>query len=524
GLGIKTCVGTEAPLNVPDVVKERLQQAGKDPNDPKVVQTLYEGMFLRIKRTFPIDYYWVWGYEGQIKENAFRDDFLCAVKAAKQVDAPFGLGISGWGWIASNFPRLDEAFPRDVAFSCISGSVGRDFLSDNFKQLDNRQKWAIPWFEDDGGMISPQLHVGRMRRDAVDAEAYGCNGLMGLHWRTRILAPNISALAKAGWTHSGWDRPVEQADKKYEEKRPRSLPAGDFYRDWATAEFGKNVAGTTAEIFTRLDGKFPRASSWNRGPGAIVINNQPWSKVKPNYTFVTEMETLRGDVKGAGNLERFDYWLNTFRFARETARLACARGHMDRIMKQVNAEKDPAAAKTLAREQALPAKIDMIQAAGDMVRALLAAMNNSSEMGTLANIEQQSFLRCQYLNVYDKALAKILDRDLPTEALPPAVYAGEPRLIVPEKRTELALGEALTLKVIVLDNAKAKSGALYWREMGCGKYRQIDLKHKARAVYSVTIPSARADMEYYIKAETAGGKALVWPATAPRLNHTVIVN
>ena len=46
-------------------------------------------------------------------------------------------------------------------------------------------------------------------------------------------------------------------------------------------------------------------------------------------------------------------------------------------MKQVNAEKDPAAQKTLAREQALPAKIDMIQAAGDMVRALLAAMVKS---------------------------------------------------------------------------------------------------------------------------------------------------
>jgi len=155
---------------------------------------------------------------------------------------------------------------------------------------------------------------------------------------------------------------------------------------------------------------------------------------------------------------------------------------------------------------------------------LLAAMNNSSEMGTLVNIEQQSFLRCQYLNVHDKALAKILGRDLPAEALPSAVYAGEPRLIVPEKRTELAQGETLTLKVIVLDKAKAKSGALYWRELGRGEYRQIDLKHKARAVYSVTIPSARADMEYYIKAETAGGKALVWPATAPLLNHTVIVN
>ena len=118
----------------------------------------------------------------------------------------------------------------------------------------------------------------------------------------------------------------------------------------------------------------------------------------------------------------------------------------------------------------------------------------------------------------------MLGPDLPVRALPPKTYAGEPRLIVPEKRTELREGEALTLKVIVLDNAKAKSGALYWRELGRGKYRKIDLEHKGRAVYDVTLPSARADIEYYIQAETAGGKALVWPATAPLLNHTVIVN
>ena len=71
---------------------------------------------MRIKRSFPIDYYWIWGHEGKIKENAFRNDFLSAVKAAEKVDAPFGLGICGWGWIASNFPRLDTAFPKDVAF------------------------------------------------------------------------------------------------------------------------------------------------------------------------------------------------------------------------------------------------------------------------------------------------------------------------------------------------------------------------------------------------------------------------
>ncbi|MBN2375387.1 MAG: hypothetical protein JXD22_03230 [Sedimentisphaerales bacterium] len=668
-MGITTCVGTEAPLNVPEVVKKRLEELGKDPKNPKVIQELYEGMFLRIKRSFPLDYYWIWGHEGEIRENAFRDDFLAALKASRKVEAPFGLGICGWGWIANNFPRLDEAFPKEVAFSCINMSTGQSFVSKNFKQLSDREKWAIPWFEDDPGMISPQLFVGRMRKDAVDARDYGCNGLMGLHWRTRILAPNISALAQAGWSHNGWDKPTEEpkqdntvivsggksaaylnhpiADTEddivyqqvrydldgyqfmlpdgdykvtlkfcevaYEEsgkrvfgvklqdktvidkldvfekvgqykaldytydnikvnngrldigftriieypciaaiaiegkdasikincggdkfkdyqvdaqpEQPiRHLPAGDFYRDWAKAEFGPEVSEEVADIFTKLDGRFPRASNWNRGPGVIVVHREPWNKIEPNYEFVDKMASLRDRVKGAGNLERFDYWLNTFRFGKSTAKLTCARGQLDAVMEQVNSDKNPEIQKKLTAEKALPAKKAVIESAGEMVQDLLAALNNSSELGTLVNIEQQSFLRCRYLDAHDAALSKALGHDLPADVLPPKSYAGEPRLIVPARRSHLHKGEQLTIKVIILDNEFAKSASLYWRQMGEGDYQKIDLTHKARAVYIVTLPPATGDaIEYYIQATTAGGKSLVWPASAPDINYTLVV-
>ena len=56
----------------------------------------------------------------------------------------------------------------------------------------------------------PQLWAGRMRCDAADALQYGCTGLMGIHWRTRILAPNVSALAKAAWDQTGWNKDAEE--------------------------------------------------------------------------------------------------------------------------------------------------------------------------------------------------------------------------------------------------------------------------------------------------------------------------
>ena len=39
----------------------------------------------------------------------------------------------------------------------------------------------------------------------------------------------------------------------------------------------------------------------------------------------------------------------------------------------------------------------------------------------------------------------------------------------------------------------------------------------------VNLPEAGEDIEYYIKVKTAARKKLVWPATAPELNQTVVV-
>ena len=100
---------------------------------------------------------------------------------------------------------FDNVLPKNMPMSCISRQVGNSPVEPGFAEVEGRPKWAIPWMEDDPGMILPQLWVGRMRRDAADALAYGCTGLMGIHWRTRILGPNVSALAEAAWDQSGWN-------------------------------------------------------------------------------------------------------------------------------------------------------------------------------------------------------------------------------------------------------------------------------------------------------------------------------
>ena len=438
----------------------------------------------------------------------------------RETGAPFGLGICGWGWITGNFPALDKALPKDVVFSAISMSVGNSPVSTNFALLGDRRRWAIPWFEDDGGLTSPQLWVGRVRKDAADAHRYGCAGLMGLHWRTRIMGPNISALAQAGWDQTGWNCPGTSTSRDGE---ARFLPVADFYADWARAEFGPAVAGRAAEIFSRIDGHFPRASTWANGPGVVAINRHPWAEIAHEHAFVDELAALRPQVRGPGNLERFDWWLNTLRFNRAMARLGCARAALDSLMERIGKEPDSAVRAALVREQALPQRRELVTLLADLYGYLLATLHNSSELGALANLEQQSMLRTKLITRHDAKLQELLGAPLPADTKPWPDYRGPARLLVLTARGSQRMGESLPLRLIALDRQMVKSVVIHLRPLGGGEWKTIPAAHLARAVYEAKLPAAGEDFEYYAIAATAAGQKLVWPATAPEMNQTVVI-
>jgi hypothetical protein len=212
-LGVRTVVGTETPLTVPAAVRARLIKAGRNPADPTVIRELYKGIFGRIAKAYPVDFYWFWTNENWTWSDAdaaavkaVATDLGMAVEAANEVHPPFSLATCGWVLgPPSRRTLFDEILPKSVAVSCINREVGKAPVDRGFASVEGRSKWAIPWLEDDPSLTSPQLWAGRMRRDAVDAREYGCDGLLGIHWRTRILSPNVRALAAAAWDQ-GWNK------------------------------------------------------------------------------------------------------------------------------------------------------------------------------------------------------------------------------------------------------------------------------------------------------------------------------
>ncbi len=708
GLGVKIALGTETPLHIPQSVEARLREKGLDPTSQETRQAVYEGMFTRIARAYPIDYYWLWTPESwtwgagasQPQIDAVVADIKTALAAHEKVGKPFGFGTNGW----ELGPKQDRGLfnsllPKDAVMSCINRNIGFNWVDQEFLRIQGRPKWAIPWLEDDSAMVLPQLWAGRVRRDAADAHAYGCTGLLGIHWRTKILAPNVSALAKAGWSQQGWNPdagkramvpeiprgdvwhggqtarsevPVEKTDEDriYQEvrfgmsscritvpngryrvtlkfceiaydapgkrvfgvdvagrklvdrldlvavagknkahdltsaevrvideelkidfkaitenpvvsaividgvtddfnqfksrpytrrincgggkwesyeadlapagemppmpPRTRDLPCADLYQDMAGAWFGPEIAREMADFLTRYDGDggalgvvqgratLPRPNTWLYGPGAIVASREPWEQAVKRYAFVDELAALRGRINSPGDLDRFDNWLNHFRYLRAVDEAACTRGALDAAMDSLKAENDPAGKTELARTTALPARIRLARAWENMMSLLLHTADTPGCLGTIANLEQSTRAGLKFVDGHDAELVRALGKDLPPSAVVSTRYQGKARIIVPTQRTVMAAGERSKLKVIFLDRRPPEAAELRWRPLGKGDFRSIPLRHVARGVHEVDLPQVPAQgAEYHVHVKTAGGESVFWPATAPTLNHVL---
>ena len=668
-LGVKISVGTETALTVPDLVKKRLTDSGRDPKDPAVVKDLYKAMFQRIAAAYPVDYYWFWTNEGWTWDDASPEaikavttDLDMAVQAWKEAAPPFRLATCGWVLgPPSNRTLFDQVLPKDVAMSTINREVGKAPVDPGFSRVRGRSLWAIPWMEDDPALTSPQLWAGRMRRDAADALRYGCDGLLGIHWRTRVLSANVLALARAAWDQSWNTLPrraaddvgpgtgqyvtfkgrtiagagpmaavyqdvrdrvfgyhlkvpngtysvtlqlvegsidrargrvfdvivqgrkavenldifaragafkaldltfsgVEVADgnlvidladrihypavagivvagkgfvKKincggpavldYEADWPeteRHLGALDLYRDWARAQFGPEAAEEIAAIFARIDGRHPVPVTWIGGPGNIQPDPRPWNEVAPSYAFADELAALGSRISGAGNTERFGYWLASFRYMRDIARFNGLWDVYNKAVAKAKAAGSEAATRRILAAEALPVRAEMAAALRRIFDALLATVSTTGEMGTIANWEQH--LLPGAWERPEAELVKMLGSGVPADCVLPRAYDGPLRVIVPAVRTSLEPGEALALNVLVLAKGGPVAASLNWREMGRGGFRSVPLEHKARGVYTVTLPPPAGAIEYYVEAG-AGGETARFPATAPELNQTIIV-
>eukprot|EP01052_Picozoa_sp_SAG31_P018646 SAG31_NODE_1329_length_8753_cov_4.101225_5_plen_719_part_00 len=273
-LAVTTATGVELPVTGSTYWPQNI-----------TVNEIYAGILQRlVNLQTPLDYFWLWTSEswewGQVnvtnpKVAEALQEFAALLAANKKLGSPFKLATGGWtlgplaldsyakpdsgiapaaggnsSTIPQNGDRLywDEQLGREYeALSTIDGHVGAFQPNSGFAQL-SRKGWSIPWMEDDPGITSIQFWAGRVLEHAGKAAQYGVQGLFGIHWRTRALSPQFSALFKAGWNNSALFGP---GDEKY--------AVAKFYDEWCAAEFGGNggvpeeIVSAACEPFRYLD-------------------------------------------------------------------------------------------------------------------------------------------------------------------------------------------------------------------------------------------------------------------------------
>jgi hypothetical protein len=528
-LGFTTCLGTETPVLIPQKMKDRYGIV--DENDTEVKE-IYKGIFSRITETYPLDYYWLWTPENwtwhTVTDEAVAKterDIQLAREVLEEMDNPFSLATCGWVLgPPKDRTQFDRVLNKDIAFSCINRALGYMPVDPGFDQVVGRSKWAIPWMEDDPDMITAQLWVGRLRKDALDAYRYGCDGLFGIHWRTRILGPNVSALARAAWECDDWlDVDVDSRD----------LGTEDFYTDWVRTQFGLDDRELVA-LFVELDSKGTwdeakgakldaplNTTNWVDGPGALWVEGA--SKERLNrYSFIPMLESYSDQVHGAGNKERFKYWINSFKFNRATVATALAIKQLDSLMKVANGMENTNSA--FAENEILSKRMDVARQWAEMVKLMLAKFTTNGELGNLANLEMHSKKRLGYLNQHDAAIEKLLGKPLPAEARLSMEYPGEDRVLVFTNPSMLQQQDEFHARIRVLSNASKIQGTMLWRKLGEQQYQEIPLTHMARNVFEIQMPVAEfeGDFEYYFEVK-ADEKSLVYPATAREINCSVVV-
>jgi len=228
----------------------------------------------------------------------------------------------------------------------------------------------------------------------------------------------------------------------------------DHYADWAKANFG--LAGI-GQLLADMDGRMPLLTFGEMFH--VAHDMRPWSAVEREYQFVEELERFRSALTGAGARQRFEVWSSLFKYARAAARAQCLLGE---ITKQIDAAKkvaDVAQRKQRLRAEGLPLLAEMTRNMGEAYAFLLDSVVDLGGMQTIIDLEARTGLLD--LDQAVSEVEKLLGEPLPAECMPPAVYQGKPRIIVPTVRSVLEKEEPLRLKVIILDRQAPKTATLH---------------------------------------------------------------
>lgn len=571
-LGVKTALGIESPLafepgntllaeegepahiitedwirTCPRYVRDRMRDvygytipASRGDNNETFAKVLYEGIFTRIMRTHPLDYFWIWTYEmwsygghtpSREQIEAVADDYKYAWQVMEQMNTPFELATFGWKVGSSGGDGEELEFHDDLPLDVPFGT-----LWDNAQGMwavlpTGREGWSSCWYEEDWGLIQPQLRcLGVYNEVAHGVRNGGVQANIAKHWR-------IKSIAQASAAHAQlvWDNRVPVASELLTLKKASTkFPVFDIwetpvanqppafvswitkhYQDWARANFGpekSNEIGALLAMADRLGepkftgagikGSIPRSSGFLPSALYELEDDDPRSVTDPRFLdaihVYTEFCSYKDHIVGVGNRDRYMYWYHFFKGQIELCKMA--------IYRQLYVDSD-------FSDEAM--KDLILESWSKLITHEIQRVRNVSELGVIAQLHQST-------------LTDVIRKDLGITDPVDTKYKGEKAVRAMPEISLLYSHEDFEQKVIFLGNGTITSPRMHYREIGSSEaFSTVALTpiNNSSHVMKASLANPGYDFEYYITG-SVDGQSVTYPVTGGRgtgnINKTVI--
>jgi len=523
-LGIRTGVGFE-PYKLPAAIADALPpEALTHPQgfaESGTAKRLMERRLADLLERYPsVDYVWLWEDETSNWQSRAKDTpisataFLRAHDFLKRNAPQKRLVVAGWGGFTRHFARLHQLLPGDVVFSALGNTLGWDPVAEAFGSLGDRERWPIPWLEDDPSMWFPQFRAARIEDDMKRARAFGCQGMLGIHWRHRIVDPTAVYFARAAWDNT--------------------LTAKAHYARYARSQASGVRADSLAALFVDCDMGRAIASTYAGGPDSsgfarhieLSADYQEGFKYRENQPDPARLPAQRHTA------ERFAALAGAATSATERERLAYLAGFVGLMVPYCDAYQnahaldavlvragelrkagDATRAKDLVLAEAVPLWITLIPQVRAAVLRFQAVIATRNDLGQLASMQNK------LVRIAIERLRLSLEEfagDLPPEAeqaytaaISPDA-AAPPRIFLPTRPSILRPTEALRLFAVAPGLNGDTTVILLTRGLGKQQWTAAPARHEGRNVFSVMLgPFAAADVAIEYRLEARGPSGLL---------------
>jgi hypothetical protein len=536
-LGIRTGIGFEPYQNPAEIVRALPPEALSHPGgfiESRTAHSLLDRRLGDLLERYPmVDHVWLWQDEGANWESRSKAVPLSITPFAQAHDflrrhAPGKrLVLAGWGGVTRHFESLHQRLPEDIIFAALNDSLGWDPVNEVFGKLGSRERWPIPWIEDDPSMWFPQFRASRFQTDMRRAQEFGCQGVLGLHWRHRIVDPTATFLARASWDSQ--------------------LNAATHYRNVSYSLASKARAAELARLFDQCDrnraisstfvGNYDQSGYANRVEIAgdydeafDYAETEPDLAVLPTQRVMAEnFRQLVSNATSPLERDRIGYFAGFVGFMVpycDAYEKACKLNIVLKQAVELRAKGEENAARELVTRQAVPlwlAMAPMVRNAMVEYQGIIATRNDQGQLASMQNKFVRISLERLRLSIKEfvNELPPEMDQAYTAAVSPEA--ANPPRLFIPTRPSLFKPGEYLRIFIIASGQEEVTQVKLHTRRQTAQEWHTSAATHAGRNVYTAKIGPFQVDdgaIEYFATA-AINSELLYDPPQAPRNVYTL---